>query len=351
MIKLIYCMKIDSIKLQALENDTHFSFHEAGTTLFSAIECENETFKSKLSAWLTATQHEDQVLKLLQKSLELKTVVKHNDIRRECLSAIFQIVKMHAQCPHSPHQAIAETAYEYLQNSRVKTHSGKDRLTSAIHHILDDLNQEEFQTLLTSIGLKEVFEKMKASNEAVKKAQLARDKENAKKGAGTVTTARQETDKAYRAFVSFANSLLEVFPGMIDEAVSEWNATVIRYRRNLEFKQSLAAIARKKAEAQGNQPAAPQEDNKPSGEQKPSGQTGGSSAGQQPPKPADKPTGDTDASTDSTGSGTGSTGDKTPADGSDSDASQSGNSGSGPIYTPVSPADEVSANGKEKAAE
>ena len=101
---------------------------------------------------------------------------------------------------------------------------------------------------------------MKASNEAVKKAQLARDKENAKKGAVTVTTARQETDKAYRAFVSFANSLLEVFPGMIDEAVSEWNATVIRYRRNLEFKQSLAAIARKKAEAQGNQPAAPQED-------------------------------------------------------------------------------------------
>ncbi|MFR1988052.1 MAG: hypothetical protein ACLS29_08230 [Prevotellamassilia sp.] len=64
-----------------------------------------------------------------------------------------------------------------------------------------------------------MFEKMKASNEAVKKAQLARDKENAKKG-GNGNDGTPGNRQGISSICVVCQLFAGGFPGMIDEAVS-----------------------------------------------------------------------------------------------------------------------------------
>ena len=73
------------------------------------------------------------------------------------------------------------------------------------------------QSMLTAIGLKDIFDKMNTANEAVIEAQALRDKVDNLKGTGGVQLARKETDEAYTLFVKCLESMMMLFPGTVEE--------------------------------------------------------------------------------------------------------------------------------------
>lgn len=335
---------IVKIDLRALSNDTHFSFHNAGIAVFTTVETENQLFKDYLKAWQDAYKRQDDIMYLLRKSMELEKANEQHAIRCNCLTGVMAGIRAHALCLHSPQYEVAKKAYTHLSRYRMHGNAGMDKISSSIHHLSDLLKEEEMQSMLTAIGLKDIFDKMNTANEAVIEAQALRDKVDNLKGTGGVQLARKETDEAYTLFVKCLESMMMLFPGTVEECVSTWNTTVMRYRKNLELKQALAA-ARRKAEEEGQtgQPPVSQEENKPSsGGNKPGNQPGSSNTEQNKPSTNPQPAPEDNKPTEENKP---SEGKPNPSENqhqqpTDGDTSTEG-TGSGPIYTPVNPAQEV----------
>ncbi len=358
-------LKIKTINLRALENDRHFSLMESGITLFSAVETENEQYKSIFEAWKQAFEKEDNVMYLLRKSMELQDVNEQHKVRCNCLSALMGIVHQHANCPHSPSHAIAQRLYVHLHNARLYKHAGIDKMSSCIHHIIEIINQDEFKALITTLAVQDIYDQMQKAQEEVLKNQSLRDNADVEKqlGKAALYNARQATDEAYRKFTKCMEAMMMMFPGTIEDTVEKWNRRVVRYRNVMELKQAMAA-ARKKAEQEGE--LTTPEDNKPaSGENKPSTQPDGPTSGQNHPSTGDKPSTENNQpaggnkptegykptegnhATEDKPSSEGNSNkpteqDKTPTD---DNTSTNGNS-SDPIYTPVNPESEVGTHAK-----
>ncbi len=283
---------VTRINLRSLDNDRHFEFMKSCVDYFAEKKYEQELTKEKIAALKAAVEIEDKNLKLLQANQTLSTVKEHDTLRDSCYVALRDCIKGHSSCAVSPVYEVAKQMYVLVKHNNVSIQAAFDKETAQIHNLAGDLAKEEFQTALTTIGLKPIYDEMVKANNAVAAAQAQRIAEDVDRGTGTLRDARNASDKAYNEFIHVIESAAVILGDPFTTDLKYWSGKVDYTKANLELKESISAARRKKEEQQGGQTDVNPEDpnQNPNTDKNPGGTDKNPSTGVSPEDPDKKPT-------------------------------------------------------------
>jgi cobalamin biosynthesis Mg chelatase CobN len=201
-------LKINNFHTAHLHNDAHFQFYTevrdlVGETTPAALKLE-----AAWPAFLSRYEGYDAALRKIVKSA-LTEKIKAADAARDAAFSGFTKF-LSAMCEHYDDslrdiaRKIEVVAHTY-GNVAVKPINEE---TSAIYNMVQDLNSDNYRTLVTQIGLMPWVTKLSQKNNEFETLIQERDRESAAKNHAAVSDERKAIDEIYRHIVNAINAFI-----------------------------------------------------------------------------------------------------------------------------------------------
>lgn len=231
--------KFVKIDKKALTMGQHFSFTIAFDDIVAELETESQKIVAARSALHQARQKEDECLKLAQGS-EWTAKIKSADLDRDHnYGWLKRIVAIWVESGLEPEATAAAGLQRLIKLYKIDVNSQIDEESGLMDNFLSDVAASQtLTTALDTLNVRRFYTGMATANLQVKDMLAERGRESSGKVAGALKAARAETDAAYNTLCELLESysLVADDPAPYEAIISEWNATIERYKDMLKRK-------------------------------------------------------------------------------------------------------------------
>lgn len=231
--------KFERLRKTALTNGQHFTFMQAFITLVTAAALVPQKVVTLLALLVAGFQKEDELLKQARAS-DLTALIEEADRRRDsAYQCIKDVATAWAKTSIEEMRTAAESILKLLKLYAVDTKAQYDEESGVLTNLLQPLMSDETHPVdIQKLGLTKAVQELQRQNMEVIRLFGERDREWSVKVVGALRLQRLEDDKLYDQLLT----LIEAFAVNADDTapyeqiITEWNATVDRYKRMLDRK-------------------------------------------------------------------------------------------------------------------
>ena len=198
--------EINSIDLGRMNNGAHFLYITHIATRSMADVTVFNKCTPLVQALQKAAAHEDECLKLTQKSLLTDEIVEADSLRDSLYAGYRKSVKGFANFPLPAHAYAAKVLLQHMKDYKIDPRMQLDSQTGLMINFIDDLGTK-YADQIDLLSLKPFVEQLRAANEKVRSLTNERTDERIGRTLGALREARKASDKAYRDLVKMVNAL------------------------------------------------------------------------------------------------------------------------------------------------
>ena len=225
--------RIPSITGSRMKNETHFQFHENTNALIEKYGAEELGILPFYVPYHSALGNEREALLIIMKS-EFSGQIAEKDRERGAVYRSFSaIVKgMRGHFDLDTRQMANSVWQLFLHYGDVPKKPLHDE-TAAVDDMVREFDRPQMAEKLVALQLKPWRDKLVAVNDEVKQLMRERISESADRTAYRMKTAREETDKFYRAIITHLNNRM-LIKDEIDDTfagfIAELNESVKKFK-------------------------------------------------------------------------------------------------------------------------
>jgi len=228
-----------SIKLNRLNNELHYQFHNDVIDIFNSRDNSALTILDLnrwLAPYLVAFEGEKEVLDIILKSkftLLMMEMDRNRDKScRGLISVLKSILHFHSELAM---RESAQRVLDVLKHYGDITRRKYDEETAAIEDVMREFENEDIKADLTKLKVTEWTEKMVMYNNYFKEYAAQRNLESAHRPLVRMKETRVETDRMFRNIVKhieykMISDFFENVPPEMTELIRELNAKITHYK-------------------------------------------------------------------------------------------------------------------------
>ena len=233
--------EIQSFVPSHMNNGAHFTFVSNMAERAEKDSAVSEKCKAQVAALREAVKAEDENLQISAKSLTTDKIAEADRLRDQLYVGYKKAVSGYTDFPVADMAETAKMLAQHIKDYKIDVKAQMDKETGLLVNFIQDL-EGKFAEQVKALSLSAFVEKLKAANEDVRSLTGQRTDERSAKTAGALKAARAVSDEAYRMLVLHVNAhaLLEgekAYAAFIDYANTEIE----------HFKQEVLGGAKKKS--------------------------------------------------------------------------------------------------------
>lgn len=237
--------KVDALRIESMNHAQSSEFHTTNIARAEADPVIAQELAPQLSAWKTANTQFDFYLKKSMKSLMTEDIKDLDKVQDDDLKALKGMARALQNIPDATLKESSRRVNLCVDTYKIETDWEYIKEMNYIKQMLDDL-ENRYAADVTALGLGIFVQKLRASNDAVRQAQLERENENAGVPSGQTMAWRRETEKAYRSFVEMLDARALVFGDTnYIPFMDKLNASISHYRQILAVAAGIRSAKKK----------------------------------------------------------------------------------------------------------
>ena len=226
--------------MEHLNNGAHFLFI---SNVLARAEADANV-KSKLSAQIvslkTAKEHEDEDLKVSQKSMLTDDIATADAERDGFYSGYKKAVNGFKNLPVENMAKAAKVLTQHIKDYAIDPKMQLDKETGLLMNFIDDL-EKKYSSEVQTLSLGAFVTALKAANEKVRTLTATRTDERMAKAVGALKASRKASDEAYRQLVKFVNAYALIEGDSKYLSFIDVNTEIVHYKREVIGQKSGSA--------------------------------------------------------------------------------------------------------------
>lgn len=227
--------KFKALKRTNLTNGQHIAFMTDFVTCLAKISDPPAKMRAAIAALERATEEEGRHVKAEWDKILTERICEADSDRDNSYRKLRSLVKTWQGSGIEPQSAAAEALQRLLDAYNINPTAQMDQETGLMDSLLEDLDTPQARQHLADIDAQPLADSMRQSNALFAALLSERDRHDSTVTSGAMRKSRLAADKAYAAVVEAVEAYDYVLGGYAD-FITEWNATVTRYREILTRK-------------------------------------------------------------------------------------------------------------------
>lgn len=233
--------EIERLKVSGMAKGAHLDYMKTVADMAEADPVAAEKLKSEAAALRQRLSDEDKCMALPRKSVYSAQIAEQDRLRDSCYLCYKATVKAMLAMPEGDMLAAARKLWQNMKDRRLDTKAQLYNESGNMSTLCDELTGRLAGEVKT-LGLTALVSDMAAANTQVHDLMSLRSEELSKRAKGALTSARQQTDKAYKALVKKANALATVDADSdYTPFIKKMNQLIKEYRQKVLAKRKKAA--------------------------------------------------------------------------------------------------------------
>ena len=217
--------EIQSIFLGNMNNAAHFLFVSNMAERAEKDAAVSEKCAAQVAALRSAVTAEDENLQISAKSLTTDKIAEADRLRDQLYAGYKKAVTGYVNFPMESMAEAAKVLQQHIKDYKIDVQAQLDKETGLLDNFIQDL-EGKFAEQVKTLSLTAFVEKLKAANEEVRELTRQRTDERSAKTAGALKAARVASDEVYKMLTMHVNAhaLIEgekAYAAFIDYANTE----------------------------------------------------------------------------------------------------------------------------------
>jgi len=225
-------MKTTQINLRRMVNEVHAQFHESVKTLIEKYGPEALNILQLCLLYFQAFGNELEALLIIMKSEKTEHISEQDRVRDFIFRGFSDTVKGFRNHFDAEYREAANRLWSVFLHYGNITTKTFDAQTAATNDMLREFAKPQMQTALEKLSVKDWCEKLDEENQKFHQLMMQRYSESLEKTTYRMKTAREETDRFYRAIVAQLDNavLTGSNDAVMNEFLTELNTVIKRFK-------------------------------------------------------------------------------------------------------------------------